>query len=229
MWLVVGLFACLGLGIGLGTQQKRVVGVRREIRRRDKRWEDRLTEVKRRAVEEIRREHERRIAERTSLQDAAKVAAEDFQLRINAMSERIIELASRPPVVLPAPSQPDLSDLIRAIGKAVGEVAYGPERAPMTEQQIQQQTYELTRNLNAETLGAPSGDWMPDVEMDEWMEEHGVPNRPGWVAGTGEPLMQASPDQADLPPGMMQAPRPNGDTRMFAPGQSAPPPHGGVE
>lgn len=150
-------------------------------------------------------------------------------------SDRLMEMASRPPTVIPAPAPapaPDLAALIEAVGQSVAHVAYGPARPQLTEAELHQATYDLTRNLDPDTLGAPSGDWMPDVEMDEWMNEHGVPNKPGWIAGTAPPTMQSRPDSnVDEPfiPSMAQAPRHNGDQAMFASGDTGPRPQGGVE
>jgi len=193
----------------------------RKIRRHLRENDQRTAKAIQTAEGAIRNAEQKAKAVREEAARSLSAIRQSYDEQQKHLVDRLIELANRPATILPAP---DLAPIVKQIGEAVAQVAYGPERPLLTAEQATAMTYDLTRNLDTETLGEPSGTWMPDVEMDEWMEEHGVPNRPGWIAGAAPPTMPATPDTY-----LAEAPRPPGDTIRFASGQSGPAPIGGIE
>lgn len=39
----------------------------------------------------------------------------------------------------------------------------------------------------ADVVNSPRAPFMPDVEMDEWIDQNGMPTQPGWMTPTSTP------------------------------------------
>lgn len=205
-----------------------------DIARMKRRSETRVTELKARALGELRKQVESNRSMRDSLLAIRNEEREQFAKDRAELTAQIVELASRPPILLPPQDPIDIAAVVNAIGESLQKVTYGPVRQPFTEEEVRKQTLNLVGDLNG-TAGVKEGEWMPDVELDEWMETHGMPDRPGAVAGTGPPQMSSTPDTymdtggEGLPPavvGLPHAARATGDEAVFRSGvgaTSAPP------
>lgn len=84
--------------------------------------------------------------------------------------EKMVELAQKPPVVIPSP---DPAPLIAAISEAITAVyAPGPAESAPT----------LPRETENPAVDPTTTQWFPDQEFDEWLSHtEGYPTKGGWV------------------------------------------------
>lgn len=87
------------------------------------------------------------------------------------LASKLTELASLPPKVI------DVAPIVHAIGETLSLTLNGPAFGPAErDTQAKQTSQDKVNPLDESQM------WLPDVEMDEWLQtQTGFPTRGGWV------------------------------------------------